>query len=134
MKKILLIAAFLVASVAAWAGEPHQAYCEIVGSGNFTGTKVKIEVDFGQKVSWMGQKNQRTLVDEQGKKMEFNSMMDAVNYLAQFGLLISTANGTPLLTTESRLRNLRTLLMSTLPNCGNSISKIKLTTFCTCVR
>lgn len=85
MKKILLIAAFLVVSVAVWAGEPYQAYCEIVGSGNLTGTKVKIEVDFGQKVSWMGQKNQRTLVDEQGKKMEFNSMMDAVNYLAQFG-------------------------------------------------
>lgn len=85
MKKILLIAAFLVVSVAVWAGEPHQAYCEIVGTGNLTGTKVKIEIDFGQKVSWMGQKNQRTLVDEQGKKMEFNSMMDAVNYLAQYG-------------------------------------------------
>lgn len=85
MKKILLIAAFLVVSVAVWAGEPHQAYCEIVGTGNFTGTKVKIEIDFGQKVSWTGQKNQRTLVDEQGKKMEFNSMMDAVNYLAQYG-------------------------------------------------
>lgn len=85
MKKILLIATFLVVNVAVWAGEPHQAYCEIVGTGNLTGTKVKIEVDFGQKVSWMGQKNQRTLVDEQGKKMEFNSMMDAVNYLAQFG-------------------------------------------------
>ncbi len=85
MKKILLIAAFLVVSVAVWAGEPHQAYCEIVGTGNLTGTKVKIEIDFGQKVSWTGQKNQRTLVDEQGKKMEFNSMMDAVNYLAQFG-------------------------------------------------
>jgi len=85
MKKILLIAAFLVVSVAVWAGEPHQAYCEIVGTGNLTGTKVKIEIDFGQKVSWTGQKNQRTLVDEQGKKMEFNSMMDAVNYLAQYG-------------------------------------------------
>ncbi len=85
MKKILLIAAFLVVSVAVWAGEPHQAYCEIVGTGNFTGTKVKIEIDFGQKVSWTGQKSQRTLVDEQGKKMEFNSMMDAVNYLAQYG-------------------------------------------------
>ena len=85
MKKILLIATFLVVSVAVWAGEPHQAYCEIVGTGNLTGTKVKIEIDFGQKVSWTGQKSQRTLVDEQGKKMEFNSMMDAVNYLAQYG-------------------------------------------------
>ena len=35
--------------MAAIAQEPYKAYCEIVGTGNITGTKVKIEVDFGQK-------------------------------------------------------------------------------------
>ena len=61
-----------------------RAYGEIVGTGNITGTKVKIEVDFGQKAKWAAP-NARFLVDENGEKMNFNSMIDAVNYLAKLG-------------------------------------------------
>ena len=49
--------------MAAIAQEPYKAYCEIVGTGNITGTKVKIEVDFGQKAKW-ATPNARFLVDE----------------------------------------------------------------------
>lgn len=87
MKKIFLVVVLAVLTTAAIAQEPYKAYCEIVGTGNITGTKVKIEVDFGQKAKpglW-GTTNARFLVDENGEKMNFNSMMDAVNYLAKFG-------------------------------------------------
>ena len=87
MKKLFLVVVLAVLTTAAIAQEPYKAYCEIVGTGNITGTKVKIEVDFGQKAKpglW-GTTNARFLVDENGEKMNFNSMMDAVNYLAKFG-------------------------------------------------
>ena len=73
-----------ILTMAAIAQEPYKAYCEIVGTGNITGTKVKIEVDFGQKAKW-ATPNARFLVDENGEKMNFNSMIDAVNYLAKLG-------------------------------------------------
>ena len=84
MKRFFLVIVLAILTMAAIAQEPYKAYCEIVGTGNITGTKVKIEVDFGQKAKW-ATPNARFLVDENGKKMNFNSMMDAVNYLAKFG-------------------------------------------------
>lgn len=86
MKRFFLVIVLAILTMAAIAQEPYKAYCEIVGTGNITGTKVKIEVDFGQKAKpglW-GTTNARFLVDENGEKMNFNSMMDAVNYLAKF--------------------------------------------------
>ena len=49
MKRFFLVIVLAVLTMAAIAQEPYKAYCEIVGTGNITGTKVKIEVDFGQK-------------------------------------------------------------------------------------
>ena len=70
--------------------EPIDAvdkYCLLYTSG----TKVKIEVDFGQKAKW-ATPNARFLVDENGEQMNFNSMIDAVNYLAKLGweLILAT--------------------------------------------
>lgn len=90
MKKLFLIIVLAVLTTAAIAQEPYKAYCEIVGTGNITGTKVKIEVDFGQKAKWAAP-NARILVNENGEKMNFNSMMDAVNYLAKFGWELTLA-------------------------------------------
>ena len=52
MKRFFLVIVLAVLTMAAIAQEPYKAYCEIVGTGNITGTKVKIEVDFGQKAKW----------------------------------------------------------------------------------
>jgi hypothetical protein bacD2_22994 len=62
-----------------------KVFCEIVGRGNFTGTKVDISIDFGQKISFFKQYNQKLMVDEEGKKIKFNSMIDALNYMGKFG-------------------------------------------------
>lgn len=65
----------------------HKVYCEIVGSGNITGTKVKIEADLGQKRirdTWGGDAA-RKIVGEDGQEIKFNSMMDAVNFFASLG-------------------------------------------------
>lgn len=58
-----------------------RVYCELVGTANFTGTKVKVAVDFGQKVTW---RSDQQLVGTDGKKLKFNSMVDAMNYMGRF--------------------------------------------------
>ena len=61
-------------------------YCEIVGTGNLLGTKIsRIEIDYGQEVSFWNQYNQRTLKDDSGKVVKFNSMVDALNYMGSLG-------------------------------------------------
>lgn len=64
---------------------PIRTYCEIVGTGNLTGTKVKIEIDFGQAQKFWSKHSDNFLVDADGKEIKFNSMVDALNYMAQFG-------------------------------------------------
>ena len=44
-----------------------RVYCELVGTANFTGTKVKVTVDFGQKVTWG---SDQQLVGTDGKKLK----------------------------------------------------------------
>lgn len=91
MKKILIIC-FLACSLSMFAQEkPHKCFCEIVGTGNITGTKVKVEIDFGQAKSFWGQHKDRFLVDEKGNKIKFNSMVDAMNYMAKFGWVFEQA-------------------------------------------
>jgi len=58
-------------------------YCEIVGSGSLFSTKVKIEVDYGQEVSFWNQ--DRRMKDENGKSVKFNSMVDALNSMGSKG-------------------------------------------------
>ena len=62
MKRFFLVIVLAILTMAAIAQEPYKAYCEIVGTGNITGTKVKIEVDFGQWSIW-ATSNARFLVD-----------------------------------------------------------------------
>ncbi len=61
----------------------RRVYCELLGmeSGLFS-TKVKIQVDFGQSRSLTSDER---LVDENGKPIKFNSMVDGLNYMGQFG-------------------------------------------------
>ena len=44
MKRFFLVIVLAILTMAAIAQEPYKVYCEIVGTGNITGTKVKIEV------------------------------------------------------------------------------------------
>ncbi len=62
--------------------KPRRVYCELLGMSNFFNTKVKISVDFGQSRSLTSDER---LVDENGKVIKFNSMVDGMNYMGQFG-------------------------------------------------
>ncbi|MBP1639494.1 MAG: hypothetical protein H6Q17_1077 [Bacteroidetes bacterium] len=58
-------------------------YCEIVGNESLLSTKLKIDIDYGQDVSFWNP--DRRLKDENGKSIKFNSMVDALNYMGSFG-------------------------------------------------
>ncbi|MBR5926858.1 MAG: hypothetical protein IKZ79_00220 [Spirochaetia bacterium] len=66
------------------AGKPYKVYCEIVSSsrGIFS-DKTSIDLDFGQYASWWS--TDRKLVDDNGNTIIFNSVLDAVNYMARRG-------------------------------------------------
>ena len=88
MKILILCSLFVTMAIFSHAQDPWnstKAYCEIVGTSNFTGTKVKVQIDFGQSKKLMTMYNQNYMVDADGKKIQFNSMVDAMNYLAQYG-------------------------------------------------
>lgn len=90
MKKFiitLIMFAGMLAGVSAYAQtneQPHKVYCEIISTsrGMFS-NKTSVELDFGQYASWWSA--DRNLVDENGKTIDFNSILDAVNYMAARG-------------------------------------------------
>ena len=67
----------------------QEQYCMVIASSRVLSTKVSIEVDFGQ--AWSRWKDKRSLRDEQGKKIVFNSIIEALNYMAEDGwVLVNT--------------------------------------------
>lgn len=50
------------------------------------GKRAKVEVDFGDESwGWTGNDGRDLLVDESGKEIKFNSMVDAMNYMGERG-------------------------------------------------
>lgn len=67
-----------------------SAYVEIVGTSNLMGTRVTIEMDFGQAVNiWRSKDN--VIIDDAGKAMRFNTMIDALNFMTKYGYDFVTA-------------------------------------------
>ncbi len=90
MKNVLFIAIMaLCISFSAYSQEEKLTenfiYCELVGTGKMMSTKVNVQVDFGQKTSYWKGGSEKFLKDENGKKIEFNSMVDAMNYFGAQG-------------------------------------------------
>ncbi len=77
----------------------HTIYCELVGTQKLSG-KVRVDVDFGQEGGRYSHffSNANTLVDENGKAIDFNSMVDAMNFMGEKGwvfvqaYVVSTGN------------------------------------------
>ena len=97
MKKIF-VTLFLLASlsISAFAqteevtAKPYKVYCEIVSyHRNIFSDKTTVELDFGQASKWLS--NDRKLVDENGQIINFNSILDAANYMAQRGWIFEEA-------------------------------------------
>lgn len=59
------------------------AYAQIVGTQKFLSTKVTIQVDFGQSRGFFSDTRLRD--ESTGKVQSFNSMVDALNYMALDG-------------------------------------------------
>ena len=70
-------------------GETHAVYAELLGWNTNVlgiGKKAKVEVDFGEESwGWRGNDGRDLLVDENGKQIKFNSMVDAINYMGERG-------------------------------------------------
>lgn len=88
MKSVLLSLWLTVASTRAFCqtvnGIPIQdisvEYVQIVGTEKTFGTKFTVEIDFGQE----NQKDTK-IRDENDRPLEFNSMIDALNFMASNG-------------------------------------------------
>ena len=87
MKKVFILVVGILLCATSFAQEnqtkPYKVYCEIIGHSHSLSNTVDVELDFGQASSfWSGD---RRLYDENGKKIVFNSMLDAGNYMARRG-------------------------------------------------
>lgn len=82
MKKLLFLS-MLLFSICTFAQSEntHRVYCELLGTAKFMSTKVTVSVDFGQDERGWNAK----LVDENGKSISFNSMVDAMNFMGKLG-------------------------------------------------
>jgi hypothetical protein len=83
MKKLftLLLATLSIASI--YATEPQTVYCAISGShlaSQANGYIGQVDIDFGQ-----GNKSRDYLVDNNGKRLYFETMISALNHMAKAG-------------------------------------------------
>lgn len=100
MRKIVLILFIAFLQISAFAQEPEYRtiYSELVGYSNLLGTKVTVEIDMGKSKGILGL-NTSFLVDEKGKPIKFNSMVDAMNYMGDKGwefcqaYVVNSSNG-----------------------------------------
>lgn len=90
MKKSLIILFALAMSYVAKAQSvvptedgKYPVYCQLKAYNSWGFGKVKVLLDMGAFVE--GKANFESLYDENGKKMKFNTPMDAINYMAKRG-------------------------------------------------
>ena len=113
MKKVTLLLVLLVTALMGYAQRaievaPAQitevegfnpaakrVYAELSCENQLFSTKVKVSIDFGQSTSWLSSMSESRLVDKDGKEIKFNSMIDALNYLTQFGWRFAQAYVVP---------------------------------------
>lgn len=66
----------------------RKYFCEIKGTNKALSAGLKIVFDFGESPVysiWNGLKSQQKMVDKNGKEIDFNSMVDAANYMSEKG-------------------------------------------------
>lgn len=64
--------------------EIESTYVQISIRGRFFSPKIRVLMDFGQDIS-NGRINESLITDEQGKALEFNSLMDVLNFFDRLG-------------------------------------------------
>ena len=86
----LILCLFTLQFAFAQEKKERRVYCELLGTSKLFSNKVKITIDFGQETSFWSFKKGQQLVDDSGKEMKFNSMIDAMNYMGQFGWIFAS--------------------------------------------
>jgi hypothetical protein len=77
---ILLVSLFSAALFAQQQDSTTWAYAELLGYKKFLSQKVLVEIDYGQASKFF---QNDLIVDENGKAITFNSMVDAMNYMGK---------------------------------------------------
>lgn len=87
MKKNILLLILMLVSVLGLNAQnsSETVYCDIVGTEILFSNKITVDIDFGQKSSFWTDYKEKRLVDEKGKPIKFNSMIDALNFMAKLG-------------------------------------------------
>jgi hypothetical protein len=84
MKKLFLtlfLSSFFSAAISAQQQDStFWAYAELLGYKKFLSPKVNVEIDYGQSSNIF---QNDMIVDEKGKPITFNSMVDAMNYMGK---------------------------------------------------
>ncbi|MBQ8047812.1 MAG: hypothetical protein IJ196_07805 [Prevotella sp.] len=86
MKKVLFV--FLLTISLGVSAQSHRYYCEVKGIEKSLSSGLKIIFDFGNSQSynaWGNLRSKLKFVDDEGKEIEFNSMVDAANYMVDRG-------------------------------------------------
>ena len=92
---VLDIAPAQVSEVEGFNPAAKRVYAQLSCEEQLFSTKVKVSIDFGQSTSWLFSMSESRLVDKNGKEIKFNSMIDALNYLTQFGWRFAQAYVVP---------------------------------------
>ena len=85
MKRFYLVLLILTLSVAnsskLYAQEKYKVYCSIIGNEHeLKNGVVSITIDYGQDELY-----KNYLVDDQGNKLQFKTMISAMNYMSKLG-------------------------------------------------
>lgn len=67
-------------------------YVQIVGTSKLMSNKVNIEIDFGQENKFFSSRHDTMIKDSKGKKVVFQSMIDALNFMYANGYKFEGAN------------------------------------------
>lgn len=65
--------------------EIDAEYVQIVGTNKLFSSKVTVEIDFRQRTKLLGSYKETGIVDKDEKRVAFNSMVDALNFMTSHG-------------------------------------------------
>lgn len=93
MKTIILLTFLVVSSLNLTAQTVNDIpikdidveYVQIVGTSKLFSTKLTIQIDFGQRTKFFSSGTETIVKDENGKALDFNSMIDALNFMSKNG-------------------------------------------------
>lgn len=93
MKKAFISSFLLLLSLTCFA-QTRRYYCEVKGIEKEWSAGIKVVFDFGTTTSyniWGDISSKLKFVDENGEVIDFNSMVDAANYMVERGWIFQQA-------------------------------------------